>query len=235
MARLWRVSDGAFVREFGRHAEGVKTVAVSPDGKYLATLSGSDNDGVFLWETDTGKLVREARLVPHHESALLAFPKDGELIALATSRLTQHREALNLWTGKLLGAWKVPHRADVHALSLDGKLVVTRESWGGSRELFTLRSVTAGAELRRLPVPGFNHLSAVAFSADGKVVAVGDTGYGSATGLVRLFDTATGRERRTITGHTGAITALAFSPDGTRLATGSTDTTVLIWDLTATP
>ena len=39
--------------------------------------------------------------------------------------------------------------------------------------------------------------------------------------------------RNTLLGHTGGVVALAVSPDGTKLASGSSDSTVMIWDLSS--
>ncbi len=51
-------------------------------------------------------------------------------------------------------------------------------------------------------------------------------------GKVGLQETATAKRRGEFVGHRGIVTTLAFSPDGHTLASGSTDTTVLLWDMT---
>jgi WD40 repeat protein/energy-coupling factor transporter ATP-binding protein EcfA2 len=43
---------------------------------------------------------------------------------------------------------------------------------------------------------------------------------------------ATGPYLGTLTGHRGAVETIAFAPDGHTMATGSSDTTVILWDLT---
>lgn len=232
-AVLWDAADGRPVRAFGGHTNGVQSLAVSPDGKHLVTRGGRENDTACLWELGTGKLLREPKWVPYHQSPQFVWPTDGELFGLAVSRLTGHKEFVNLWTGKVIGQWKVPHQAYLHALSPDGRTAVTREGWDGPRDLFTLREARTGRELRRLPVP--RYWSLVAFSPDGKVVAVGEDNYRGTGARVGLYDVGTGAHLRTVGPHPGRATALAFSPDGTRLATGGSDTTVLIWDLTTKP
>jgi WD40 repeat protein len=62
-----------------------------------------------------------------------------------------------------------------------------------------------------------------------------------ADGTIRLRDVATGKVRHTLRGHQrkegdesySGVTALAWSVDGTRLVSGGSDTTVLVWDLSA--
>jgi RNA polymerase sigma factor (sigma-70 family) len=71
----------------------------------------------------------------------------------------------------------------------------------------------------------------VAFSPDDRMLAWASTNsYDSA---IRLFETASGRERYRLDGHRGRITALTFSADGRRLLSGCSDTTALVWDLSA--
>jgi len=71
------------------------------------------------------------------------------------------------------------------------------------------------------------------FSPDGKRVAIAFGGpYGGGTPSIGVYEWATGNILYTLVGHSQAITCMAFSKDGKTLASGSTDTTVLLWDLT---
>jgi hypothetical protein len=67
------------------------------------------------------------------------------------------------------------------------------------------------------------------FSRDGQLLASSD-GHG-----VHLWEAATSKLIHTFKGHQGDIHALAFSRDGRRLASASSDSTVLIWDVTGQP
>jgi WD40 repeat protein len=107
---------------------------------------------------------------------------------------------------------------------------------GRNGEQFVLRLAATGEMVCQLPLTHVSHLSCVAFSSDGKTVAVskGHVGF-TDKDTAHLYDTTTGKELRTFRAQKRGICSLAFSPDGKRLATGSTDTTVLIWDLTTQP
>src|SRR5207245_2856767 len=48
----------------------------------------------------------------------------------------------------------------------------------------------------------------------------------------RVWDLEAGKELGRLAGHQGDVTSVAFSPNGRSLATGSTDTNVLVWDVT---
>src|SRR5262249_50232975 len=50
---------------------------------------------------------------------------------------------------------------------------------------------------------------------------------------VHLWDIRTGRKLGSLSGHDGAIHCLAFLPDGRGLVSGGTDTTALLYDISA--
>jgi WD40 repeat protein len=232
-ARVFRTGDGKLIRNLDGHASGVWQIAVSPDGKTIATREGGDN--VYLWEPDTGRRTREIKWVPYNDPAHIAYSQDGTLIGVAANRQGGN-QSIDLLSGGVIGTWATGGRSAPHALSHDGRLVASREDKGVNGEQFVLRLVATGEVVCQLPLTHISHLSRVAFSSDGKTVAVskGHVGW-TEKDTAHLYDTSTGRELRTFSAQKGGITALAFSPDGTRLATGATDTTVLIWDLTIAP
>jgi len=61
-----------------RHGGPITALAISPDGKYLAT--GSKDQLVRVWESDSGKLLRTIRCESHFTSAIV-FSPDGRRIA----------------------------------------------------------------------------------------------------------------------------------------------------------
>jgi len=75
---------------------------------------------------------------------------------------------------------------------------------------------------------------APALSHDGKLIAlpVGST-YGAEPATIEVREAESGKLLHKFTGHTRPATALAFSKDGKMLASASSDTTILLWDLTA--
>jgi WD40 repeat protein len=166
----------------------------------------------------------------------LALSPDGKTVAAASSSFlpTGPVNDLRAWdaaTGKSL--WHVEGGAawlQGLAFSPDGKLLATTDPFGA----IALYDVTAGREVRRVAAqPGSNNASALTFSPDGRLVALSSHDFPGRKTAVRVYEVAAGVLRREFTGHSGPVTALAFSPDRTRLASGSTDTTVLVWDLTA--
>ena len=210
----------------------VGTVAISPDGKLVATRQGViDQPGtIHLWDALTGK---EVRVLHGHAGNVwtLAFSPDGKRIASAggiheNSRLRAHE--VRIWdtaTGQLL-----------HLLrgSVDSVCSLAFNPDGRSLAVGYSSQMTRGVEVwvwnletgqPRLTLEGHNYrVWAVAFSPDGNVLASGGR-----EATVRLWDLGAGRPRLLEVAESSG--SLAVSPDGKTLAVGDYQGVVTFWDL----
>jgi WD40 repeat protein len=75
---LWNVATGLTARILTGHSKGIGSLAVSPDGRWLA--SGAEDATVRLWDLMTG---RETQAFSGHRNSVtsVAFSPDGELLA----------------------------------------------------------------------------------------------------------------------------------------------------------
>jgi WD40 repeat protein len=210
------------VRRFVGHKEGAITLALSPDGKTLASGSwhGGTEHAVLLWNVATGKLIR--RLEGHTRNVTcVAFSADGKRL-LSTSLDTTVR-LWNVENGKELQCLK---RADLRdhllscAISQDGKTGVSG-GHGGNVHVWDLEAGTFVRSFRG----DFNTVRGMVFLPDGKRLLT--AGYDHSA---RLYD-KDGKLLRTFTGHTGLVVSVAVSRDGKRVVSGSFDYTARVWDL----
>jgi cilia- and flagella-associated protein 52 len=51
------VTEGELLHQLVLHKGGVRDVAFSPDGDYLATLGGADDNSLVIWEAETGAAI----------------------------------------------------------------------------------------------------------------------------------------------------------------------------------
>jgi WD40 repeat protein len=55
---VWDYSSKTEICRLSLHKVAVQSVAFSPSGKYLATLGGSDDGTVVIWDMDPGRTRR---------------------------------------------------------------------------------------------------------------------------------------------------------------------------------
>jgi len=216
---LWPLPDQSSdqgIRVLAGHTGGVAAVAVSPDGRWLA--SGSDDRTVRICDTASGQ--QRAVLAGHtSRMTVVAISPDGTWLASGSDDRTvriwdaaswQQRAVLSGHTGGVT----------VVAASPDGRWLASGSTDG------TVRVWDAASWQQRAVLAGHtSRVTVVAISPDGRWLASG-----SHDENVRICDTASWQQRAVLSGHTGGVTVVAISPDGTWLATGSRGGTVRVWD-----
>src|SRR5262249_45147691 len=161
-----------------------RALAISPDGKRVASAAGST---VRLWEMTTGK---ELPLLDGHWRApsSIVLSSDGKtVVSWGGDRVVRRWEAA---TGKPLGAFAAPPRTTLAGFSGDGRTVALANGDTSIR----LHDTTTGKELHRLKGQQ-NGIAALAFAPGGKVLA----SRGNGDNTIRLHDVARGVELRRIT------------------------------------
>ena len=162
-------------------ANGVWSVAFTPDGKMLAV--GEGNGSVKLYDAATGKLVRQFE---GHTSTVtsISFSTDGR--TMASGSLDFKVRVWDVATGKLrLTLTGHTHQVYTVALTGDGKRLAS----GGFDQTLRLWDAENGRELLVVK-GGQNFVHGVAFTPDGSQVFAGD-----GAGNLKCFETATGKER----------------------------------------
>jgi WD40 repeat protein len=216
------------------HGDRVTSVAISPNGKIIA--SGSLDRTIKLWDLATGRLVQT---IKQHSGAVtcVTFCQDGETLASSSANPDGTIKFWDVHTGKLkttlkaddwivLSVWSI-------ALSPDGNTLVSGHHSDSTVKIWDLTNQRLVHTLR-------GHVWAVhsvAFSPDGQIVASG-----SFDGNIKLWNVSSGREIGNFTGVTDSpvglvksffsnniVYTVAFSPDGKTLASGGENQPIKLW------
>jgi WD40 repeat protein len=212
------------------HNSAVTSVAMSPDGRQIAT--GSIDRRVRVFDAATGELLSRSR--SYQAIAEVAFDGSGKLVAAGADR------RVHVITAKeriLEQSHKHPILAI--AVSHDGRVATASED--GNAKLWDTRDNIRPIELPHSPVPGVHESSAsnpsrfvldVAWDPAGQRIATAGADrrlviWSGRTGVMQQELTASGA-----TAHEGAVVSVTWSPDG-HLLSGSEDGTARIWDGTS--
>ncbi|HWG44069.1 MAG TPA: PQQ-binding-like beta-propeller repeat protein [Gemmataceae bacterium] len=211
--RLWDVATGKALQPPGPDGV-VRTVAFSPDGRFIATGSWLGYDyALRLWDASTGKSLWRCQAEVGLIDRVL-FTPDGEGVVSSSSDGT-----LRLWdvrTGKEIRKYPIPEsqRADVEmAISPDGKRLISVSEPGDETRTVIVWDVGSGKRLlqRQGVHPSFG--SILSFSPDADMVAEPKDKtlhlYEVATGKLRISLEPSNRRRGE-----NLEESVAFSPDG---------------------
>jgi WD40 repeat protein len=224
--RIWSPSpEGRLIKTIAAHDYPIKALALSPDGKTLATAGGFASleqervaNGQLhtkLWELD-GKPVGQFK---SHSAASLRFTPDGA--QLVSGGLHDNRVHVYTRAGQVVSTLvagkgsRLVHRV---AVSADGQRIVTAD---GNFNPPGLKIWSRAGELER-SLERFNgNLSNVAMAPDGNTFVTL-----ALDGRVRVW-AMSGRLLASLTGHGEAPTSLAYAPNGQYFASGGDE--VILW------
>jgi WD40 repeat protein/serine/threonine protein kinase len=200
------------------HRGDVTTMAISPDGKTLATAG---NDGtVMIWDVATGK---ELQALKGHSAATgspgvsLAFSPDSKILATSQAHPDHKTKLWDVANGQQLreiGGFS--GGAGIVAFSPDGQIFAIAGG-SGSQGHISLWHVGTWARLGAATQAHVDGVMALALSPDGKTLASWGTSQNQAD-PVRLWDVSTQKEIRTFRG-----SSPSFSPDGKLLVYATAD------------
>jgi WD40 repeat protein len=154
-AYLWHADRPESLQEL-KHRD-PRFVAVSPDGRWVATGSHTDTE-VKIWDAGTGSLVRELALL----GSRVEFSPDGAWVSSTSGGLA-------LWSvGDWKRAWKAAgDSSSAQAFSSDGRVVAD----GVGAGVIVLHESASGREVARLADPDGQRPNCLTFSPDQRYLA----------------------------------------------------------------
>jgi WD40 repeat protein len=202
------------------HQQKIVALAVSPDGKRLASAS---LEAVYVWDMASQTLIE--RLPGYYgEVQSVAISPNGELLAFGGQdhevQLLSLKEQTTLTLEDYSG-----YRGRL-AFSPDSKLLAyPTVAEGYPRYGFTVRDTASGASVADVKMDSW--ALGMAFSTDGAVLATGNY-----SGEIRLWDTSDWTEIMVLEGHTRSVNRILFSPNGKVLiSAGERNRSVRLWEM----
>lgn len=220
--RQYETATATLVRSYGGHRDAIYGLALSPDGKTLAT--GSYDQKIKLWNTETGE---ELRTLSGHNGCVygLDFRPDGRILASASGDRTvklwdvstgERRDTLSQSLKELYTVKFSPDGKRVAAAGVDNRVRV----WEVSDE--------AKETTNPILVSKFAHegpILRIAFSNDGKLLASA-----SEDRTVKLWEGAELKEKLVLEKQPDWVPALTFVLGNKGLAVGRADESIAFYD-----
>ena len=219
---LMGLPDRKWIGTLGGHADLVRALAFSADGRRLAVAGGPSGrfGEVKIWDVSGAKPKLLSTIQGHTDTILaVSFSPDGATIVSAG-----YDRLLKIWdvaTGKLVSTLK-EHQDAVYAVAFmpGGRQLV---SAAGDRTL-KVWEVPTGKRIHTLN-DALDSLYAVAVHPSGTQIAAA-----GADRMIRTWSWNAGTLSNSTFAHGDAVLRLAYSPDGATLASAGADRVIKVWD-----
>lgn len=234
---LWDAKTGDKIRTYNRHWTQVRSIAFSPDNKYMVSGGGymddREQERIRIWDVEQGYQV--GALTGKVNEWIWAADISGDDRYLLTGGESQVAKLWDLSLGKIIQSYS-GHREQINAVAIspDCKMIATA---GGAHYSnghdFTMRvwDFESGKMIN-----SFDHdyyVSDVKFSADNKFLVSG-----SIDCRPKLYNRTTNTIDRVFYINSEPINSVAFSPDSKSVLFGlgslgnNRDNSAQIWDIT---
>jgi len=221
--QAWEVATNDHVRDFKGHTDEVRAVAVSPDGKSIA--SGSQDRTARVWDFATGKEIAQLPKFGGRVTSV-AFSPDGKTLlagsfdksaVLYDVEARKVKFALKAHADQVLGV----------AFAPDGKSCATV----GKDKTVVIWNAENGKFVRGLKFPDV--FSSVTFTPDSKKLIFAGGTEGKGDHSIKMIDLTEQKGKALMfKGHENSVVGLSLTKDGKTLAScGSDDGTVRVWDV----
>ena len=226
--RLWDLQTKTHIRSFKGHSRSISSIAFSPDGNTLATVSDRSDDTIMLWDLQAAK---HRTTIKDHTSDVtcLTFSPDGKTIASGSRNGDGY-----LWDAQT-GEHKATLKEHYDVIQFitytsDGSTIITG---GGGRD----RSVHLWEGRKRLlqthtrkpkSALSLNTSATISmtYSPAGNLIAA----IGRGRRNLMLLNAKTGRVVGVLGDQSHSSRRVVFSPDGSILADADNSLIIRLWD-----
>lgn len=218
--RLWDLKEGVVLKKMVGHSASVVSLAVSRDGRLIA--SGDENGELIVWHGDTGDSLAPA--IKAHTDGInsLDFSPDGSMLASGcdeTAKLwnttTWQPSGKPISCGAVINCIRYSPSSELLAIATDCDIQVHDSSTRVCVAKFSGHAVNISTYNYSLAwMPDTTRLLSAGFGDDDDHT-------------IRVWDSSTWEQVGNLsTGHTADINSIAVDASGTLLASASSDTSV---------
>ncbi|KAF3181042.1 hypothetical protein TWF751_010250 [Orbilia oligospora] len=198
---------------------GIKSIAISADGKYLASSPASNNsNSITIWDFTSGIILKE---LESHSGTVRALAFSASTADLASASDDTSIRTWNILSGENQLLFQGRDVISLAWLPQNNELGTTRRKFYNLDQSFRVH-ISQGSHL--ISQSDFGEI--LCYLCKDELIA-----YGSESGSVLIWDTNTRRLLRSFRQFYTPVTCLRGSPDGSQLASGSVGGVIRLLDV----